>query len=171
MDKVKELALKLKALADRGEGGEKQNAETMLADLLKKHGISIEELDGEEKSEEIIKINPFLTQFSIQIICSIVGDVPLYKVANKSGKYYNNKLSVDCTKRELIEIISSLDFYTKAYKRELKFFEIAFLAKNGIRIKNYKDSNNYQPSEADKAKVLSMLNGIDKHHFYKQISE
>ncbi len=41
MDKIIELAKKLKALSERGEGGEKLNADRMLKDLMNKHDISL----------------------------------------------------------------------------------------------------------------------------------
>ena len=51
MSKYIELAKKLKALADRGIGGEKINAEKMLNALMKKHKISIEDIEGEKQED------------------------------------------------------------------------------------------------------------------------
>ena len=47
-EKAKERYLKLKALAERGVGGEKETAKRMLEKHMKKYGIEIESL-GEEK--------------------------------------------------------------------------------------------------------------------------
>ena len=38
---------KVKALADRGEGGEKESAERTLAALMKRYGVTEEELEAE----------------------------------------------------------------------------------------------------------------------------
>ena len=49
MDKA-ELLRKVKALAERGVGGEAKNAEEMLARLMEKYGISEDELGGEARN-------------------------------------------------------------------------------------------------------------------------
>ena len=56
MSKNIELAKKLKALADKGIGGEKSNAEAMLNNLMKKHNITIEEIEGEKLMDFFFKI-------------------------------------------------------------------------------------------------------------------
>ena len=56
MSKNIDLAKKLKALADRGVDGEKTNAEAMLNSLMKKHNITIEEIEGEELLDFFFKI-------------------------------------------------------------------------------------------------------------------
>jgi len=43
-----ELGRKLKAIAERGIGGEKINAEKMLENLLKKHNLTIDDIEGEK---------------------------------------------------------------------------------------------------------------------------
>lgn len=45
MDKKRELLQKLKALADRGVGGEKVNAQRKLDEYMRKHGYTLEDLD------------------------------------------------------------------------------------------------------------------------------
>ncbi|MBQ3317950.1 MAG: hypothetical protein IJG69_08445 [Spirochaetales bacterium] len=47
MTAKEELLMKLKALAERGESGERENAERMLASLMDKYGITEEQLDAE----------------------------------------------------------------------------------------------------------------------------
>lgn len=52
----KELLKKIKALADSGVGGEKENAQKILAGLMKQYDISEEELSEENIKEFEIKI-------------------------------------------------------------------------------------------------------------------
>lgn len=49
-----ELLKKIKALAERGYGGEKENAEKLLKKLMKEYNIKEEDLD-----EDVIKDFPF----------------------------------------------------------------------------------------------------------------
>ncbi len=45
-------ALKIKALAQRGEGGEKRNAEQLLASFLERNGLTLDDLSTEQVSEQ-----------------------------------------------------------------------------------------------------------------------
>lgn len=57
--KILEKARKLKALADRGVGGEKENAQRMLEEYMKKHGLKYKSKTypnvGTQKLDEILK--------------------------------------------------------------------------------------------------------------------
>ncbi len=45
-------ALKIKALAQRGEGGERRNAEQLLASFLERNGLTLDDLSTEQVAEE-----------------------------------------------------------------------------------------------------------------------
>ena len=51
-----ELLKKLKALSDRGVSGEKENATKLLKKLMKKYGISEEEIQKDEVKEIYINL-------------------------------------------------------------------------------------------------------------------
>ena len=51
-----ELLKKLKALSDRGVSGEKENATELLKKLMKKYGISEEEIQEDEVKEIYINL-------------------------------------------------------------------------------------------------------------------
>jgi hypothetical protein len=175
MDKVKELAKKLKALADRGEGGERLTAENMLQKLLKKHDISIAEIEGESTEIEMISISKKYEFISHIIIQSVVGECPFYSFTNKdTGKNLSSKTGVKCTKAEFIEIQAKLDFYYKVFETELHYFEIAFLHKNNIEPKTFNPENDdrrKQLSYEESQKIRLISGGIDEHPFLKQIGE
>ena len=86
MNKHIELAKKLKALADKGIGGEKVNAEKMLNDLLKKHNITIEDVEGEKTENYFFKVKPEDSNLFIQIVkrvrydLKVYGEVPAKKI-------------------------------------------------------------------------------------------
>ena len=42
--------MKTKALAERGVGGERENAERILTAMLQKYGISLDDLESEEET-------------------------------------------------------------------------------------------------------------------------
>ena len=52
MNSKEEMLKKLLALSKQGVGGEKINAEALLNKLLKKHGLTIEDIDDEEEIKQ-----------------------------------------------------------------------------------------------------------------------
>lgn len=114
MDKTA-LLKKIRALAEHGVGGEAENAEKLLARMMKKYGISEEEFDeetrvrhdftyhgGEEK--KILK----------QVVYKVTGGYTYELVYTASGRKVRTQLGADCTPAEKVEIeylsISIKDF-------------------------------------------------------------
>lgn len=169
MDKYIELAKKIKALADQGEGGEKENAQRMLDTLMQKHGIGKEELES-----NIRTLMPFIVQtaqdrlFS-QIVYSVMGKDQDIRV----HKRYRTHYFVNCTKFEAIEIESKFDFYWKAYKRQLDAFYMAFIQTNNI----FPDDptllvGSKELSEKERelrARARRMAMGMEAEEFTKQL--
>ena len=173
MSNYLELAKKLKALAERGVDGEKLNAEAMLQKLMKKHDISIDELEADAIEIEFININRNFELITMVLIQSVIGEVKFYTMS-KNGKMISTKIGFKCKKHELIEIQAKIDFYIKAFKAELEIFEVAFLGKNNIRPKFFNPENDHLRQKLDMEtyqKIKSMQNGIDNHQFHKQIEQ
>lgn len=97
MDKTA-LLKKIRALAEHGVGGEAENAEKLLARMMKKYGISEAELDeetrvrhdftyhgGEEK--KILK----------QVVYKVTGGYTYELVYTASGRKVRTQLGADCT--------------------------------------------------------------------------
>lgn len=122
MDKTA-LLKKIRALAEHGVGGEAENAEKLLARMMKKYGISEAELDeetrvrhdftyhgGEEK--KILK----------QVVYKVTGGYTYELVYTASGRKVRTQLGADCTPAEKVEIEYLFDFYKKALgKRKGRF--------------------------------------------------
>ncbi len=130
-EKILELAKKLKALADKGIDGEKDNALTMLKRLMTKHNISMEMIE-----ENFVKEHEFYIEFADykfwrQIVSNIMGRTSTsYKPAElrkKKRHYY-----VECTPAQAIEIQAKFDFYSTAWKKDLEIFYSAFIQKKQI---------------------------------------
>ena len=78
MSKQIELAKKLKVLADRGVGGEKDNAEKMLSDFVKKHNLTIEQIEGEAINEYFFKVDKEDIRLWRQIVANVNYEIPKY---------------------------------------------------------------------------------------------
>jgi hypothetical protein len=135
MDKHIELIKKIKALAEKGVGGEKLNAEKMLHRLLKKHDISIEDVDGEKMEDYFFKVKPEDVRLFVQVAKSVRYDLKLYGgIPTKKIKEYKlqGNYIATCTAFEFIEIKTMLDHYTRLYKEELDVFFGAFIQANNL---------------------------------------
>ena len=77
MNKKIEILKKLKALADRGIGGEKENAELLLKKYMKKYNISEKELNKDEEKEVYINLkNEIELRLASQILYAFFKDAP-----------------------------------------------------------------------------------------------
>ena len=172
-DNILLLAKKLKELADRGIGGEKQNAEKKLKNLMSKYGITSEMLEENLLRERSFVMGKF-PQLESQIIASVVGrQRPIYKTKKKvKGKHY---WYVELTDIEFIEISEKITFYSEKYEQDSDLFYSAFVQKNRLFVK--KEDSGDQQSEPKlsnvekikRAKTINMMMGMESHQFQKTI--
>jgi hypothetical protein len=164
MSNYLDLAKKLKALADKGEDGEKQNAEAMLKRLMQKHGISLTDLEESYKLQHSFKVKKTDERLFLQIVSSVVGSgFQLYGNKTKPGHLF-----LFATPAEVIEIESKFNFFKIKYKQAEKLFFKAFVWKNDLVPANAETMEaNELTEENKKAYLMSMA--LDKHIFYKQI--
>lgn len=168
-----ELAKKLKALADRGIDGEKQNAISMLHTLMKKHKITMEMITGDEKKDYQFIIPKGSDRFFRQISSSVLGKTHgtveyTYHPRNK------HRMGITCTPAEAIEIEGKFKFYWKAYNDEVDIFYNAFIQKNKLYVKPSQDDDAEQKelTTEEKArlyKMMNMMQGMDRHHYMRQL--
>lgn len=173
MEKIIELLKKLKSLAEKGVGGEKDNAEQMLVNLMKKHGVTMDMLEDEVRHSREFRINEFQKKIFFQVAGSVLGGQASYwhdKKSKAKVKSYVFKL----TELEFLEIKIKFEFYWKAYEEELDVFTSAFIHKN--RIYSKKDKDDDQPQKEltleEKQKILrmrQMMDGMESRSFNKQI--
>lgn len=169
-NKIISLAKKLKALSERGVGGEKQNAEKMLLKFLDKHGISIEELEQNEKSFYQQKVGAKYTSFFGQIAVTISSEIKVY--GHKSDRTI---AIVECTQIEFVEIVAKFEFYKKEYEKDLKehirlFYE-AFIQTNRLYPDTPSEESDFTPEEIQRMKkVLHLSEGMDPKKYHKQLN-
>lgn len=176
MSKHIELAKKLKALADKGIGGEKINADKMLNDLLKKHNLTIEDIEGEKTADYFFKLKDEEVKLFMQIVARVnynipkYGEIPAKKVKQLSlkGNYF-----ITCTVAEYVEIQSMLGVYPRLYKEELNIFYTAFCKANDLLVNEgkLKTTDDLTPEEYKEWKrVQEMASKIKSETFRKQIT-
>ena len=168
-----ELIKKVKALAERGEGGEKLNAQKMLAELMKKYNIKEEDIAEDIVKEFTIKIPSVFKSMALasQIVFSVLGrevdeDKGLYTYGNR-----RNKAIVRSTSAEFLEIEAKFKFYLHHYKIELERFYGAFVQANELfppPEKARKEKQKFFLTEED-MKMLKMAESLETHRYLLQI--
>lgn len=130
-----ELLRKLRALAKRGVGGERQNAQKKIDELMKKYNISDEELEDEAVELYHFKFSgkreeALLTQIMYKV-CDKTDNIYNF-VYGKSGRTVRSELGCECTLAQRIEIDFLFEFYKRLYKREEELFYHAFVQKHHL---------------------------------------
>lgn len=149
MSKYIELAKKLKSLSERGVGGEKENAEAQLKKLMAKHGITMDEIEGEKLERKFIKISTDQQKLFFQVAYSVRKEVRGYKC--KGG--YN----VQMTASEFLEVQSKFDFFWKTWNEELEIIYAAFVQANKIFHPEGKTENIDEMKAEDLKKTLRIV--------------
>ena len=158
MNGNKELLKKIKALAEGGTGGEKENAEALLNKLIKKYNISYDEID-----DDIVETAEFKYRDKQQknLLIQVI-----YKVTNEAGRSWTYKnvrdtIFADVTKAQRIEIEWLYDWYKRQWIKERDSFFSAFIQKHRI-FGQLKDGQSAQElSDEELLKMLQMADSME----------
>lgn len=152
MDKAA-LLKKIRALAERGVGGEADNAEEILRRLMEKYGVSEDELDEEERRRHDFEYHGKEQEKLLrQVVYKVTGGYAYNLVYRASGRKVKTRLGADCTAAEKVEIEFLFDFYTRLWERERDAFLSAFIQKHRI----YTIRDDIEPQEVSREELLKM---------------
>jgi len=170
-ERILELAKKLKALAERGEGGEKVNAFDQLQKLIKKYDLNLEDFETAKLSYRVFAFDMHdetHKKFVRQVIISVIGLTDMYY----NGLIHNN-WAVEIDDLQYVEISEKIDFYWPIFKREMEIFYTAFVQKNDLTL-NVPEGEMPTLSEAELQKLrqaFKMMQGMEKHEFKKLLND
>ena len=166
--KYLELAKKIKALADQGKSGEKENAEAMLLKIMQEHNISKEELQSNTKEWVlfVVRGGKYNMKLFFQVASSVIS-LSTYK----QSKLKKSNIWLEVTKLEQMEIQSKYEFYRQALADEMDTFFMGFVYNNRIFNPNAEGGKkDITPEEREKLiRALRMTNGMKDLQFVKQI--
>ena len=165
---------KLYALALRGVDGEKEQATAILNRLIKKYGISLNELN-----EDIIKTYDFT--FHGKVEEKLLRQIT-YKVTNEtnhfhslqyvdSGRKCRTQCQIDCTEAQKIEIEFLFDFHKKLWEREAESLLFAYIQKHRLygELKDGEEGEKCSPEKLEK--LCAMMNGLSNETPVVQITD
>ena len=151
MDKAA-LLKKIRALAERGVGGEADNAEEILRRLMEKYGVSEDELDEEERRRHDFEYHGKEQEKLLrQVVYKVTGGYAYNLVYRASGRKVKTRLGADCTAAK-VEIEFLFDFYTRLWERERDAFLSAFIQKHRI----FTIRDDIEPQEVSREELLKM---------------
>lgn len=152
MDKAA-LLKKIRALAERGVGGEADNAEEILRRLMEKYGVSEDELNEEERRRHDFEYHGKEQEKLLrQVVFKVTGGYAYNLVYNAPGRKVKTKLGADCTAVEKVEIEFLFDFYTRLWERERAAFLSAFIQKHRI----FAIRDDIEPQKLSREELLKM---------------
>ena len=144
---------KIRALAERGVGGEADNAEEILRRLMEKYGVSEDELDEEERRRHDFEYHGKEQEKLLrQVVFKVTGGYAYNLVYNVTGRKVKTKLGADCTAAEKVEIEFLFDFYTRLWERERAAFLSAFIQKHRI----FAIRDDIEPQKLSREELLKM---------------
>ena len=165
---------KLKALKDRGEGGEAVNAERMFADLCKKYNISPDIFDEEDEPSDhaVVGGNKEYIEILCQIVWKRVGreDNRVRVLSQEKCKHikkaelkmledlYGVKgwdVLINCTSAEFVQVMFEWEILKSNYDERKKAFMYAFLDRNDLLLEAT-DENERQRVGSEEHKKIAM---------------
>lgn len=167
------LLKKIKQLALHGYGGEKDNAQILLKNLMQKYNISENDLDDNRRVDWSYKVpnknsSKQLNKLFYQILSLTLQNL---NIDISDIKIYRNGSLIQCisTLEFKIQFITAYEFYRDRFKKDLNIFYLAYLTKNRLLINRKNDD---EPTQAEielhiDAELMSL--GLRKHDFNKQI--
>tara|TARA_B110000503_G_scaffold143657_1_gene246701 strand:- start:4682 stop:5344 length:663 start_codon:yes stop_codon:yes gene_type:complete len=127
-NKIIELAKKIKALAEKGKGGERNAAKEKLERICKKYNISPDEISTSDESKDYyIVINDQNERELLINICCMIMDVPGLKWKEK-----NNCICIRIKLSEYENIISAFEYYRDMYNDYKRYLIQGIIARNVI---------------------------------------
>ena len=130
-DKIKEKLAKIKALAERGVGGEKETAMRMYEELKARYEIEDEEITLDEVTLHWFSYkNDLEEDLLTQIFYMVTGSASYRRYTGSYSR--RKKRGCDCTEVEAAEITLYVNFYKEELKREMEAFMAGFKFKNNL---------------------------------------
>ena len=164
-----DLIRKVKALADKGVGGEKINAEALLKKLMLKYGLTEDDIMSEKLIQFRISTpkKGHLQSLFIQILhaCGYDENGSFHLVGGNSKEWiFEAPISTK------IDFLERWEFYRAHYLEDLDTFFLAFLYKNKLLCDSGKDDSKPDQKTINKhLKAQKMLFGLDQHVLNKAI--
>lgn len=162
-----ELLKKLRALAERGVGGEKEAAQKRLDALMEKYQVA--EADLSDDALDTVWIN-YRSEWEKRLFDQICGknapDRDIYRKTRGDGM--RTKRGCECTKAEALQIQIEYEFYRELWAEELDIFFTAFISKHQLYSKSSR-ATPIQLSLEEEMRLAMLMGGLQDKQLLKMI--
>ncbi len=165
---------KLQALALRGVGGEREQAQQILEKLAKKYGACLDDLnETKEEKFEFSYHGAIERKLLVQIAYKVKNALPdIYNlVYTKSGRKCRTAVKILCTEAEKIEIEFLFDFYKRLWEKEVNFLLNAYIQKHNLFGDLKEGEKPMEISPEDRKKIFAIMNGLSSETPLIQITD
>lgn len=159
--KIKQLIQKVRALADKGEGGEKESAKIKLNELLEKYNIK--KFEEKASKKRVFKLADFNDCKTIMTHCII----DTFKSAKIEGYRAKKELYCKLTDEQYIDICQKFNHYFPIFVRQRENFIKAFILKNDLGISDLTPTQNDNTENKEISEISEMMKGMDGYKFIK----
>ncbi len=174
LEKIKTLISKVAELANRGVGGERESAKKKLEKLLKKYGLTLADINGDENDKQQrefrIKNREDYVTVLTQVIWDVVPDIRIQQNTKRLEVY------VKLTTEQYIEVKEKFDYFWNLWVKEKEQFLMAFIIKNRLGLVSKNRHGEAKPMDDEtkngiRDKMLSVSKGKYISKNTKQITE
>jgi len=175
-ESIKSKILKLQALVEKGIDGEAANAKRVLENLLRKYGLTLEQVISEQEKKEKRKFEA-TREWHKKLLFQCY-----FYIMNKSKASYwgsGNKIWFELTDMEYAELSNLYEWHKAQLKKEIDKviidFSEAYCIKHNItnHSKDDDDTEDSKPLTAEEKRriyrVLSLIESVEDTHYHKQI--
>ena len=161
---------KLLALARQGVGGEADNAERFLARMLAKHGMTLEDIEGDAQKRERITLK-YKTELQAKLLTQILAKVmppSEFTIWERKGL---RALLVDLTPAEHAEVVMHQAALTPALTRHMATAFSAFVQTNRLFMDEPDDDCERPPMDPVEAhRLAQMMAGCERVDIHKALA-
>lgn len=172
-------AMKLKALLDSDQTGERESAGKLLADYMDKYNITWSDLDDALERDFVFPCESELNEkLLVQIAYTHLGEGHCYRVFSSEDASNDATdpilIKLKCRPRDFLEIKLDWEFYWSKFIEELDMFYRAFIERNELfppkELQMDTDTDdNENLTEDEIRKIKGMMSGIDTYTRYSQL--
>lgn len=173
-NRIKERLLKMYALATKGVDGERDAAQRLLDENLKKYGLTIDDLIESDDKKEMywfVAKDTYQRSLLTQLYGVFICKSQHIKTYGSNQKKY--AVGMMLSKVEYAELQMMYDFYLDIWKKELnrqkEVLFLAFISKHGIALQG-SDASEMTDEEIETARrAARMMDDLEDASFKKQI--
>lgn len=171
--RINDRLKKIYALAMQGVDGEKEAAQRLLDELMKKYSVPFEALEEEEhidRYEFKYKSNDDAA-ILIQVIVKVVDtNEHIYEYSRGNGRRAIKCFLVDCALSEKLEIEFLFDFYKRLFQKEKERLLDAFIQKHELYASHPLGSASKKRSPEELEAIAKMMDALSNESPLKAIT-